>query len=239
MKCYYDILGIVKDASFKEIKKSYRKLVFQYHPDKHNNAEFYNEKIKEINIAYECLSSPEKRKIYDQKFSTDFLSSNKPNFNVQQTQRIVLSFKESYFGCRKQIKLIDNQGHDYFYTLEIPGGIEQSSTFIVKGNSKISDFFVKIVITADEHFHRQGQDLYYTAFVPFIKFLMGGVVEIPWFDQIRTLTISPNTPENQTIVIPKMGMPYPGRPGQVGDLHIKLKTRGMVDFSEVLRECSI
>jgi molecular chaperone DnaJ len=62
MRDYYKILGIEKNASDEEIKKAYRKLAHQYHPDKANgNAE----KFKEINEAYQVLSNKEKRAQYD------------------------------------------------------------------------------------------------------------------------------------------------------------------------------
>ncbi|MDQ3018580.1 MAG: molecular chaperone DnaJ [bacterium] len=62
-KDYYDILGVNKSASADEIKKAYRKLAHQYHPDKGNeNAD----KFKEVNEAYQVLSSSEKRTQYDQ-----------------------------------------------------------------------------------------------------------------------------------------------------------------------------
>lgn len=59
---YYDILGLNPDASPDEIKKAYRKLALQNHPDKNPLNE---EKFKEINTAYEILSNEEKRKKYD------------------------------------------------------------------------------------------------------------------------------------------------------------------------------
>lgn len=62
MKDYYKILGIEKSASEEEIKKAYRKLAHQYHPDK---ASGNAEKFKEINEAYQILSSQEKRAQYD------------------------------------------------------------------------------------------------------------------------------------------------------------------------------
>ncbi len=60
---YYEILGVGKDASADEIKKAYRRLAVQYHPDKDGGNEA---KFKEINEAYEVLKDTEKRKRYDQ-----------------------------------------------------------------------------------------------------------------------------------------------------------------------------
>lgn len=53
-------------ASEKEIKLAYRRLLKEYHPDIPGNGRRYEEKVKEINSAYACLSDPEKRACYDQ-----------------------------------------------------------------------------------------------------------------------------------------------------------------------------
>ena len=61
-KSFYDVLGVKRDASDKEIKDAFHKLARKYHPDAGGDAE----KFKEISEAYETLSNPEKRKEYDQ-----------------------------------------------------------------------------------------------------------------------------------------------------------------------------
>lgn len=63
---YYELLGLKKTATEKEIKSVYRKLAKKYHPDTNANNKEAEQKFKEITEAYNVLSDPEKRKLYDQ-----------------------------------------------------------------------------------------------------------------------------------------------------------------------------
>lgn len=71
MNDYYKTLGVSKSATADEIKRAYRKLAVQYHPDKNKSKEA-EEKFKEINQAYEVLGNPQKRQQYDQFGSAAF-----------------------------------------------------------------------------------------------------------------------------------------------------------------------
>ena len=62
---FYEILGVAKNASEEEIKKSYRKLAMKYHPDRNPDSKESEEKFKEVKEAYEMLTNPEKREAYD------------------------------------------------------------------------------------------------------------------------------------------------------------------------------
>jgi len=62
---YYEILGIRRGADGEEIKRSYRRLAMQYHPDRNPGDKKAEEKFKEASEAYEVLRDPEKREIYD------------------------------------------------------------------------------------------------------------------------------------------------------------------------------
>src|SRR5687768_1548112 len=65
-KDYYKILGVSKTASEDDIRKAFRKLARQYHPDVAKTKAGAEDKFKEVNEAYEVLSDPQKRKKYDE-----------------------------------------------------------------------------------------------------------------------------------------------------------------------------
>lgn len=75
MADYYGILGVTNTASQDEIKKAFRKQAMKYHPDRNQGDIGAEEKFKEVGKAYEALSDPEKRKMYDQYGEAAFQNS--------------------------------------------------------------------------------------------------------------------------------------------------------------------
>jgi molecular chaperone DnaJ len=132
MKDYYEILGVSRNASIEEIKAAYRNLAKKYHPDVAQNKEEAEKKFKEINEAYQVLSDPEKRKIYDKYGTIDpsYSSSyNYSNYSRSYTHGDIFDlfsdlFEDFIFETKKTKDYKDYlfrpvKGQDIKFTLEI------------------------------------------------------------------------------------------------------------------------
>lgn len=117
----YEILGVARTATADEIKKAYRALSKQWHPDKHKGEKAAEEKYKKINQAYELLSDPKKRQMYDQ-----YGSAEGPTFGGAPFGRGFEAFTgfedlfATFFGGGSQGSgRVDVQGHDIEVALTI------------------------------------------------------------------------------------------------------------------------
>ena len=103
-KDLYKILNLSKEASAEDIKKSYRNLVKQFHPDavSEDKKEECEEKMKEINAAYTILSDPEKRRKYDRGGLDSFNSSDFSGFEFNMRDIFGSIFSDIHFGQNHQ-----------------------------------------------------------------------------------------------------------------------------------------
>ncbi len=104
---YYALLGVAPTAGASEIKRAYRRLARQYHPDL--NAEARDEQIKGLNEAYEVLSSPEKRKAYDiaRRQAREAARQERERLRRQQAEaerEPRISWVEGMFGFVRELK---------------------------------------------------------------------------------------------------------------------------------------
>jgi len=124
-RCYYEILEVERDASDNIIKKSYRKLALQYHPDRNPDNKEAEEKFKEASEAYDVLSDPEKRQLYD-RFGHDGLK-NSGFSGFQGFDDIFSSFGDIFedffgmggFGGQQRGRSASRRGADLRYDMTI------------------------------------------------------------------------------------------------------------------------
>jgi len=108
---YYQTLGITENASDREIKKAYRKLAMQYHPDRNSgNEKWANEKFKEVNEAYGVLGDPQKRKQYDQ-FGT--VGNIGDVFNSPFTTMTFQEMMKDFGGAGLRVDFLDDIFGDF------------------------------------------------------------------------------------------------------------------------------
>jgi molecular chaperone DnaJ len=162
---YYQILGVPRNASEEEIKRAFRRLAFQYHPDR-NRDQRAEERFKEINEAYQVLSDPEKRSRYD-RWGRAGIEKEFPDFGfggwgdifesffsgftstfARVTQRVpqkgeslqvhlTLSFNEAVFGCTKEVEVQRIELCPSCYGVGSEGGINPDTCFQCRGAGEI------------------------------------------------------------------------------------------------------
>ncbi len=130
-KDYYQILGVPRNASGDKIKRAYRKLAMQYHPDRNPGKEKWaNDKFKEINEAFSVLGDPEKRKRYDQ-FGTAEGINIGDIFSSSFTKGTFEDLMKDFGGAGLRFDFLDDIFGDFFggkgfsfKKVSRPGGIE-------------------------------------------------------------------------------------------------------------------
>ncbi len=116
---YYEVLGVPKTATKDDIKKAYRKLAIQYHPDKNPGDKNAEEKFKEATEAYEILGDEQKRQAYDQ---FGFAGVEGMGGTSQQDYADFSSIFGSFFGEGAQQRGGNrvNRGANLRYDIELP-----------------------------------------------------------------------------------------------------------------------
>jgi curved DNA-binding protein len=144
---YYKILGLDKNASEADIKKAYRKLARNHHPDLNPNDKEAHKKFQEINEAHEVLSDAEKRKKYDQ-YGKDWKHAEEFE-RAGESQRQSRQYRESSFET----------GEDFSDFFESLFGRSQESSNRRQAKFRGQDYNAELHLTLEEAYHTHQQTL--------------------------------------------------------------------------------
>jgi curved DNA-binding protein len=204
---YYALLGVAKDATPDDIKKAYRKLAMQHHPDRNQGDKSAEEKFKQMSEAYAVLSDPDKRKKYDAYGNADAFSQNVSNEDIFKDFN--LDDILSQFGMR-------SSGWGNFKTKRTAGGGHASQG---GGASMFDDLFG--TTATRERVPKKGQDAELPLTVPFNDAMFGGelpiALQIDGEERRLTVRIPPGITTGKRLKVRGEGHKAPGGKG---DLHL-------------------
>ncbi len=336
---YYEILEVTKESSGAELKKAYRKLAMQYHPDRNPNDKEAEDKFKLVNEAYQVLSDESKRSIYDRYgkagfdgqggrgfggnadmddimdiFNSMFGGGFGGNTNTRRSKgqkynldfeiELSLKFEEAIFGCEKKIDIkykiscddcngtgakdgklekcdycqgrgqvvmrqgmmqfaqtcpkchgegqkivqkcssCDGKGYKYkedSVTVKIPAGVDSGNRLRVQGygnaskNGTRGDLYLTFIIKEDEHFIRNGKDIYIEVPVFFTQAILGETVTIPTLNGEKEIKLNQSTKDKEQFIFDGEGV-VDIQTGRKGRFIVQIKMELPTSISEEQRE---
>jgi DnaJ-class molecular chaperone len=249
---HYSTLGVSRTASPEEIKRAYRKLAMQHHPDRggdHNT-------FAKINEAYDTLSDPNKKANYDNPqvhswpnqnpfgqghpfadiFSQFGMGRGVPK-NRDLTVLAKINLKDVLVGKQLIVSYRLRSGKQETVEVDIPIGARNGDTVRYTGlgddgdpRFQRGDLFVKIQVFDVDGWRRDGNDLYTRKQVDLFDILLGCVILVTTLDEITVqLTIPKGTKPGTTFSIADYGIP---------DLHTRKKGKVFVQIEPIMPNMS-
>ena len=249
-KDYYAVLGLSKSADAATIKKTYRNLARELHPDKTKGDKKLEDRFKEVSEAYDILSDDKKRTEYDQaremfksgafrqganQFSGDFSDlfngggdifsqifggRRGPRKGADVQASITISFRDSIFG--KEVDIKPN------LTVRIPAGISDGGKVRVKGRGEPGeagpgDLYVIVNVVPHPVFSRKGENIHLTVPVTFTEAALGADIAVPTLegDEVK-LRIAPGTTNGKTFRVKGRGVK---KGVNAGDLMVSIQVQ--------------
>tara|TARA_Y100000739_G_scaffold84150_1_gene71707 strand:+ start:763 stop:1632 length:870 start_codon:yes stop_codon:yes gene_type:complete len=256
-KNFYATLGVPQNATSDEIKKAYKKLARENHPDLNPENIEAEKKFKEISEAHAVLGDDRKRQEYDQiraMGSSGFGGFTSQGFTVDdfgdifenlgdifgfggrrkgQTYQtnITISFAEAASGIEVVLP-IENES----IKIKVPAGVDNGSVIRLRGRggpgaagAPDGDLLVQVSVQPHKFFKRSNMDLILEIPLLFTEAALGASIKIPTLTKSVTLKIPSGTPSGKTFKIRGEGITPQGR--RSGDLYVKVFITPPVNLS--------
>ena len=246
-KNFYATLGVPQNASIEEIKKAYKKLARENHPDLNPGDLEAEKKFKEVSEAHSVLGDERKKQEYDQirtMGASGFGGFKSQGFTVDDFGDIFENLGDIFgFGGRRKgqtyqtnINISFNEaasGIEVVLPLEesikvkVPAGVDNGSVIRLRGRggpgaagAPDGDLLVQVSVEPHKFFKRSNMDLILEVPLLFTEAALGASIKIPTLSKSVTLKIPSGTPSGKTFKIRGEGIAPQGR--RSGDLYVKV-----------------
>ena len=246
-KNFYATLGVPQNASIEEIKKAYKKLARENHPDLNPGDLEAEKKFKEVSEAHSVLGDERKKQEYDQirtMGASGFGGVTSQGFTVDDFGDIFENLGDIFgFGGRRKgqtyqtnINISFNEaasGIEVVLPLEesikvkVPAGVDNGSVIRLRGRggpgvagAPDGDLLVQVSVEPHKFFKRSNMDLILEVPLLFTEAALGASIKIPTLSKSVTLKIPSGTPSGKTFKIRGEGITPQGR--RSGDLYVKV-----------------
>lgn len=246
---YYSTLGVSQNASEQEIKKAYRKLAMKHHPDRGGD----QQKFAEIQSAYDVLSDPQKRQMFDMgadpnqqqggfrqgpfefhfgdpfhDFGFGFKQQSRKNKTINVG--IEISLEDVLRGKDINAEIIMPDGNKKLVNVNIPPGIEngQSIRYQGMGDQSIKqlppgDLMLDIIVLPHSWFRRKGNDIEIEVKVDVFSAIVGGTVDVKTLEGKNLSITIPKGIQPDTVLSCKNEGLPDMRTRKRGNLRVKIK----------------
>lgn len=238
---YYDVLGVGKNSNPDEIKKAYRRLASQHHPDKGGDTA----KFQQIEEAYRVLGDPVKKQEYDNPqtqqqfnfnfngfgfnpedvFSQFFHQRHSPFGNMHRQifrTQLQINLQDAYTGKSQTLKLQTNTGLKVI-NIDIPKGVNDATQIKYDNIIDNGTLVIEFRILPDLKFDRRGNDLYSNHSINILDLIVGGKFNFTTISgKTVEVLVPPKTQPHMQLKISGQGMPIMNTP-IYGDQIILLK----------------
>ncbi len=246
-KNFYATLGVPQNASIEEIKKAYKKLARENHPDLNPGDLEAEKKFKEVSEAHSVLGDERKKQEYDQirtMGASGFGGFTSQGFTVDDFGDIFENLGDIFgFGGRRKgqtyqtnINISFNEaasGIEVVLPLEesikvkVPAGVDNGSVIRLRGRggpgaagAPDGDLLVQVSVEPHKFFKRSNMDLILEVPLLFTEAALGASIKIPTLSKSVTLKIPSGTPSGKTFKIRGEGIAPQGR--RSGDMYVKV-----------------